>query len=123
MPAKPNFSHSVASVIAAKRGDSEEARRQIEALTQFERLGHFHHAQHDVACAWALLGERDAAMEWLTEAAATGFPCHTAFALDSHLAPLREDEAFKSLLAKLKTECDGYRKLYAELALDEALGR
>jgi len=110
------LSSSVRGLIAASRGDAAGAREQI-ALTLRNRksFGHYHHAQYDMACIHALLGEKAAALDLLTEAAHNGFPCITFFERDPSLASLREEEGFTALMRDLAAECDGYRRLYRDL--------
>ena len=74
--------------------------------------GHYHHAQYDVACIYAVLGQTDSAVEWLTNAAQNGFPCYPFFEQDRLLKPLRGDTRFTSLMQKLREECSTYRRLY-----------
>ncbi len=108
--------HPLRAIVAALDGDRDEAVRQIALTTQnAQAFGHYHHAQYDVACAHALLGDRDQAIAWLADAAGNGFPCHTFFELDPLLAQLRLDPRFVDLVARLTTECDGYGALWRRL--------
>ncbi len=109
------YFHSVPGILAACRGDRPEALRRIERTAGFDRYGHYHHAQHDVACALAQLGERQQAMAWLEEAAGNGFPCPPAFRADPLLAPLRGHQGFEDLMRRLEGEVGGYRRLLEEL--------
>ena len=110
--------YSLRALIAACRGEAAEADRQIE-LTEGNRkaFGHYHHAQYDVACAYAVLGRKEEALSWLAVAAHNGFPCHPFFERDPMLESIRGEERFSSLLRELATECDGYRRLYRDLVL------
>ncbi len=102
-------------LIAALRGDDEEAERQIELTVQHRKaFGHYHHAQYDVACIYARLGRADEAMRWLTDAARNGFPCHGFFARDRLLMPLRGRQDFAALLMELQTVREGCRRAYYE---------
>ncbi|MFQ5671219.1 MAG: protein kinase [Acidobacteriota bacterium] len=105
--------HSLRGLIAACRGDSQAARRQI-AITAENRkdYGHYHHAQYDIACIHALLGELRQAVEWLRQAARNGYPCFSFFACDRLLDPLRNDAGFARLMEELQAEGEGYRRLY-----------
>ncbi|HEY6052055.1 MAG TPA: protein kinase, partial [Thermoanaerobaculia bacterium] len=72
--------YPVRAILAALDGKSDEAHRQIGFTELNQRaFGHYHHAQYDVACALALLGDRDGAIAWLTAAAGNGYPCHSLF--------------------------------------------
>jgi TolB-like protein len=109
-------SHSLRALIAARRGDAAAAREEIEWTLRGKRsFGHYHHTQYDVACAYALLGEKEAALDWLTDAARHGFPCHSFFEIDPLLASIRGEKRFARLIDELRAECDGYRRLYRAL--------
>jgi TolB-like protein/Tfp pilus assembly protein PilF len=103
-------------LVAARRGDAAEADRQIQ-LTERDgtRYGHYHHLQYDVACTHALLGRREQALDWLTAAARNGYPCGSHFEHDEFLDPLRGMDGFARLVTELRTESEGYARLYAEL--------
>ena len=108
--------HSLAAVLAALEGDSLPARRAIGRTEQARRdFGHYHHAQYDVACALATLGDPGAAMEWLRAAAGNGYPCPTFFAVDPLLDPLRGRPDFARLMQVLESERAGYERLYRGL--------
>lgn len=107
---------SIGAVIAAAREKPAEARRLIERTVQHERaFGHYHHAQYDLACAHALMGNRDEAMSWLEAAARNGFPAYGFFEIDPLLESLRDLPRFGSLMEDLRKECNSYRDLYEEL--------
>ncbi|HEX9636193.1 MAG TPA: protein kinase [Acidobacteriota bacterium] len=116
LPDRP-AAQSLRGLIAVCRGDAEEARRQVALMAQTEKkgYGHYHHAQYDAACIFALLGEPRQAVEWLRQAARNGYPCHSFFARDRLLDRLRHDVGFQHLMDQLEAECDGYRQLYSEL--------
>jgi TolB-like protein len=108
--------HSVRGVVAARAGDERRARLQLEiSAQQTTTVGHYHHAQYEMASTHALLGEKDEAMVLLAAAARNGFPCHVFFELDPLIASLRPDPRFQTLMGELKRECDGYRALYERL--------
>jgi tetratricopeptide (TPR) repeat protein len=100
----------------ALRGNHEHARQQIELTIKNEKaFGHYHHAQYDVACVYAQLGEADQAIEWLSEAGHNGFPCAGFFERDPLLQPIHSDERFRSLIADMTEECARYAALYHTL--------
>ena len=101
------------AILAALSGDSLEARRQIDLTIQNRRaFGHYHHAQYDIACVHALLGDQDAALDWLGQAAGNGFPCYVFFQRDPLLESIRSETRFRELIDRLRTECEGYRALW-----------
>jgi hypothetical protein len=113
--------HSIRGLIAALRGDVAGARDQIDQTVRHKKsFGHYHHAQYDIACIYALLGEKDRALDWLTDSARNGFPCHSLFERDPYLDAIR-GERFDALITALKTECDGYRRLHRELTTSGAV--
>ena len=106
----------VRGLVAASRGEAARARDQIQLTIQHRRsFGHYHHAQYDVACIYAQLGEREQALSWLTDAAHNGFPCYGFFETDPLLGSIRGEERFRGLMSELREECAGYRRLYEEL--------
>ena len=68
-----------------------------------------------MACVHALRGRKEQALAWLTAAARNGYPCVSHFERDELLDPLRGMEGFGKLVADLRTESEGYARLYAEL--------
>jgi serine/threonine-protein kinase len=103
-------------VIAASVRDGARARQQIQLTIQNKKsFVHYHHAQYDIACIHALLGEKDDALRWLADAAHNGFPCHGFFETDPLLESIRGEARFRNLMSELREECAGYRRLYEEL--------
>src|SRR5207249_9945472 len=114
-PGDPAY-YSLRGLLAACRGDADTARQQAELTIRNRRsFGHYHHAQYDIACIHAVLGDKESALDTLDEAAHNGFPCHSFFERDPLLESLRGEARFVSLMKELRTECDGYRRLYREL--------
>jgi TolB-like protein/Tfp pilus assembly protein PilF len=108
--------HPVRAILAALEGDRAEARSQIELTAQNQKaFGHYHHAQYDVACVHALLGEGDAALDWLALAAQNGFPCYPFFEIDPLLATLRSEERFVRLIKELRAKSEDYRSLWRKI--------
>ena len=109
--------HSFRAVLAASEGDRARALEQVERVVKNQKaFGHYHHAQYDVACVHALLGDTKAAVEWLTDSARNGFPCVEFFARDPFLKALAGTPEFARLLDELRIERDGYRELYRRLS-------
>jgi serine/threonine protein kinase/tetratricopeptide (TPR) repeat protein len=108
--------YPVRGVIAASERDAERARQQIQLTIQNKKsFVHYHHAQYDIACIHALLGEKEEALRWLADAAHNGFPCHGFFEIDPLLESIRGEERFRGLMSELREECAGYRALYLDL--------
>jgi TolB-like protein/Tfp pilus assembly protein PilF len=113
----------VRAVIAASERDAARARQQVQLTVQNKKAFiHYHHAQYDIACVHGLLGERDQALQWLTDAAQNGFPCHRFFETDPLLEPVRGEPRFRALMDELRAECDGYGALYRDLQKSSSAG-
>jgi serine/threonine protein kinase/tetratricopeptide (TPR) repeat protein len=110
------LAYPLAGLLAALRGDAAEARRQIDLTVQNRRgFGHYHHAQYDIACIHALLGDHAPAVAWLTDAARNGYPCVPLFLGDPLLASVQEHPDFKRLIDDLRREGREYEDLYRQL--------
>jgi TolB-like protein/Tfp pilus assembly protein PilF len=112
--------HELAAAIhglaSARRGDLETARRHGASIAAHpEVFGHHHHAQYDLACIHALLGEADAAVTQLEAAAGNGYPCGPFFAADPLLGGLHGSAGFDALLARLGEQRSVYLALYESL--------
>ena len=120
--------HSLRGLVAALRGDAATAHEQIALTVRHQAAkqrfaevsiktwsyGHYHHAQYDIACIYALLGDKESALDFLTETAGNGFPCHSFFERDPFLESLRNESRFVKLIHRLRTDCDGYRRIYRQ---------
>jgi len=109
-PNEPSF-HASYALVLAREGDFARAEQEVARAIQADRgSSHYHHAEYDIGSAYALVGRKAAAVEWLERAAAHGMPCYPLFRDDPYLASLKGDRAFESLLARLKTQWEGYRR-------------
>lgn len=87
----------------ARRGQTDLARLCAQrALASPRSMGHTHHVYYNIACIHAVLGEPKEAMEWLERSVSTGWACWPFFRMDPYLEPLREEPAFKRLVADLE---------------------
>lgn len=73
-------------------------------------LSDTHHAQFAIGCAYALLGDREKAVEWITKAANEGYPSYPRFSSERDLAALKGQPAFEALLARLRQDYERWRK-------------
>jgi TolB-like protein len=111
---------AVRALLAALRGDRETLRREMRVTEQHKHAyGHYHHAQYEIACALAHVGEVEEAIDWLAAAAGNGYPCVTFFETDPYLEPLRAHPRTASLFADLRRQRHRYARLYAELDATE----
>lgn len=109
----PVLMSPIRGLIAAGRGDAGEAHRQIDVTVRNRRAyGHYHHAQYEIACIYAQLGNTDAGLEWLQAAAGNGFPCAEFFDRDPLLESLRSDFRYAAMTAGLRAECARYGDTY-----------
>jgi adenylate cyclase len=107
---------ALSGLLAAKAGDATRAGEFADAVVRGQRsLGHYHHAQYDLGCIHALLGQTREAVAMLRDSATNGFPCLPFFENDPLLESLRGDGEYRRLIADLRAENDGYRRLYRSL--------
>jgi hypothetical protein len=71
-----------------------------------------HHAQFNIGCTYALLGDRDRAVEWLTKAANEGYPSLARFSSEPSLASLKGDAKFDALMARLRADHERWAKTF-----------
>ncbi|MET0625678.1 MAG: tetratricopeptide repeat protein [Pyrinomonadaceae bacterium] len=84
----------------AHLGDTEAARRELtEGALRVGRANH--DVAYWVASAYALLGERDLAFEWLATAIRVGNENKPWFESDPNWEPLREDPRFAELMGRI----------------------
>jgi alkylation response protein AidB-like acyl-CoA dehydrogenase len=69
-----------------------------------------HHAAYFAACAWARMRRAEEAVQYLREAAETGFPCYPLFARDANLDPIRQNPRFQAFLADMQKQSESLRK-------------
>jgi tetratricopeptide (TPR) repeat protein len=93
-------SQAALASIEAAAGMPEQARERIRIIVHAPDMDH--HVAYSLGAAFAQLGEADASIRWLTEAADSGFPCYPWFARDPLLDPIRRQPAFVDLLARLR---------------------
>jgi tetratricopeptide (TPR) repeat protein len=101
---------SVQAVIAASGGQQRTAEAKIKsAIEKGKGFGHFHHTAYHIACAYALMNNREQAVKWLEVAAEDGFPCYPLFESDANLDNLRQDARFITFLARQRQRWAYYR--------------
>lgn len=101
--------HAAYAVMMADAGKRKEAEQYIRiAIEDGQGLSHFHHAAFSIACAYALMGEKQSALQWLEKTAEQGMPCYPLFDTEPALSNLRSDPQFKTFMEKLKKQWEGY---------------
>jgi serine/threonine protein kinase/tetratricopeptide (TPR) repeat protein len=104
---------SVKAIVFAKAGKRREAEETIgRAIEIGKGLGHFHHADYNIAVAYALLNESDEAVKWLQAAADDGFPCYPFFDIDDNFDNIRNNPQFITLMARLRSQWERYKTEY-----------
>jgi serine/threonine protein kinase len=94
---------SLQGLLHARRNQTGAALECVRKVLDSPRsFGHIHHAYHQIAGVYALLGDMEKAMAWLERATETGFPCWSFFRIDPHLENLSELPAFQTLVAGLE---------------------
>jgi TolB-like protein len=108
--------HPLKGLVAARRGNREEALQGIELTVKHQKgFGHYHHVQYDVGCIHAQLGVVQEGLDWIRNAAEDGFPCSPFFDRDPLLAPLRDDPRYSELTTRLRQRCAQIATLYRDL--------
>jgi DNA-binding winged helix-turn-helix (wHTH) protein/TolB-like protein/tetratricopeptide (TPR) repeat protein len=75
-----------------------------KACASPKSFGHAHHSYYQVACILGVLGQRQAAFEWLERSVGSGFACWPFFLKDPCLKNLRELPAFEVLVSSLQAK-------------------
>jgi TolB-like protein/tetratricopeptide (TPR) repeat protein len=99
-------------LLYAALGRPSEAQAHLDAVAASPgSRSHFHHAQFTIACAYARLGKRAEAVEWLRQAAENGMPNYPLFRNDPNLRQLQGDPAYEALMTRLKQQFEAYGRL------------
>jgi len=110
----PNAERAYAALVAAEPGNGKawfrlglsrqsqgEFKGAVEAYLKAESIGHNPVVMFNLATAYARLGNRKEALEWLEKAAGAGFSQVDQAKNDPDLASLSGDPRFKAALARL----------------------
>ncbi len=96
---------SLQGVFYALTGKEEPALEcMAKACVSPKSFGHAHHNYYQIACILALVGRRDAALEWLERSVGTGFACWPFFLKDPCLQNLRGMPQFELLMGSLQAK-------------------
>jgi TolB-like protein/Tfp pilus assembly protein PilF/predicted Ser/Thr protein kinase len=96
---------STYALVLAGLGQHYKAEQEIRtAVRGGEGKSHFHHAAYNIASAYALMGRKGQAVQWLRRTAAEGMPCYPLFAKDPNLDKLRGDAEFETFLKEMKAQ-------------------
>jgi TolB-like protein len=100
---------SLASFLAA-RNEKQHAELLLEEVLGSSYQDH--HTYYSVGVAYAQLGDKVKARQWLARAIATGFPCYPWFQRDQLLNPLHGDEEYERMLVELKKSWEAAKAKY-----------
>ena len=87
-----------------------KAETLIENVGRRKAVNPSHHAAYFAACASARMRRAQEAVQWLREAAATGFPCYPLFTRDPNLDPIRQDPHFVAFMTEMQERSASLRK-------------
>jgi tetratricopeptide (TPR) repeat protein len=100
------------ALLYAALGRERESLESIQAaITRSGSRSHFHHAQFSIACAYARLGRRADAVDWLRRTAENGMPNYPLFRNDPNLRGLQGDAGYERLMAALERQFAANQKL------------
>jgi tetratricopeptide (TPR) repeat protein len=95
---------SLQAMLYARRNQTDLALEYVRcALDSPRSFGHTHHTYYQIACVYAVFGEKLKAMDWLERSVQTGFACWPFFRLDPHLENLHDEREFKELVEDLES--------------------
>jgi DNA-binding winged helix-turn-helix (wHTH) protein/TolB-like protein len=96
---------SLQGLFFALRGKNGKALECLaKACASPKSFGHAHHSYYQIACILAVLGQRQAAFEWLERSVSCGFACWPFFLKDPCLKNLRELPGFDVLVSSLQAK-------------------
>jgi Tfp pilus assembly protein PilF len=101
---------SLEALMAAYEGDWVRAEHLADDACSAGRktMTHTHHTWHSAAGAYAMCGKPAKAMEQLRQCAQMGLPNYRLFTNDPHMASLRANSEFISLMSEMRREHDQY---------------
>ena len=109
----PNGVALLASLLA-RVGRIADAERTLAVAIPYAAnptgLSDTHHAQFDIGRTYALLGQPDKALEWITKAANEGYPSYPRFSTDPDLVSLKSHPGFVALLERLRKDHERWSK-------------
>ncbi len=103
---------SVEAMMFAALGQQKEAEEKIQAAQASRGFGHFHHAEYNIASAYALMNKTDLAVDWFERTIGDGFNCYPMFKNDSHLNNLRSQPRFETLMEAERIKWEDYRRKF-----------
>jgi TolB-like protein/DNA-binding winged helix-turn-helix (wHTH) protein len=108
--AVPGNARATLAALRAARGATAEARALAKRVVSEPDL--IHHGAYGLGTAYAQLREPTTAVQWLSQAATTGFSCYPWFERDPLLDPIREDARFIAFMRELRRSWENARAKY-----------
>jgi serine/threonine protein kinase/Tfp pilus assembly protein PilF len=100
---------TLASFYAAS-GRKKEAQESIASVISTNYVDH--HVAYSLGTAFAQLGQKDTALDWLDRAVDGGFACYPMYANDPLLKPLQTDAKFQQFLENQEAAMQSARNRY-----------
>jgi eukaryotic-like serine/threonine-protein kinase len=94
----------VQAALLAAEGNFQAAEVLIGRIAGRKGFGHFHHTAYYISCAYARMRRPEKALEWLREAAESGFSCYPLFASDPNLRFLHTQPRWVEMMRAWKQE-------------------
>ena len=95
---------------AGRRADAERTLASaVPRAVNPTGLSDIHHAQFAIGMAFALLGDTDEAVRWLTKAADEGYPSYEKFSTHVDAALLKDHSGYQALLERLRRDAERWR--------------
>jgi eukaryotic-like serine/threonine-protein kinase len=109
---EPSDREAVRGLLYAALGRPAEAVAHIKLATvHADSRSHFHHAQFTIACAYARMGRKADAVEWLRKTAENGMPNYPLFRNDPNLRVLQGDPGYEAFMTGLRQQFEANGRL------------
>jgi len=103
---------STQAMMFATKGRPNEARQKIDFAKTRSGYGHFHHTEYNIACAYAVMRERDLAIDWFEKSIRDGLSCYPLFEKDPNLDSLRDDPRFQRTMQEERSKWEHFREQF-----------
>lgn len=96
--------------LRAMQGHHREAQAMLpRIISRTTRNRSYHHLTLEMARVYALGGDDEAAVHWLKETIANGFPCYPLFEGDWHFERIRHSAPFQQTMKDLRIQWGSYK--------------
>jgi serine/threonine protein kinase/lipopolysaccharide biosynthesis regulator YciM len=112
--ASASASSRAKAALASFYAASERNNEAQEVITSVISANYVdHHVAYSLGAAFAQLGQNDKAVDWLSRAVDSGFPCYPMYANDPLLKPMQTDGKFQQFLEHQKAALQSARTRYS----------